>query len=72
MIMNNFILGLFYFIYWLFCYAYCMTYIRDSFEKQTTFAKIVIVVLMVFSCVVATPFSIGSHLAGVFIRMKEE
>lgn len=69
--MDNFYL-VFGFIYWLFCYAYCMTYIRDSFEKQTTFGKICIVILMTFGCVVAVPFNIGSHLAGVFIRMEEE
>ena len=71
MIMTNFylIIG---FIYWVFCYAYGMTYIREGYVKNKIFGKICIVILMAFGCVVAVPFSIGSHLAGVFIRMEEE
>ena len=69
--MDNFYL-IFGFIYWLFCYAYGMTYIREGYVKNNIFGKICIVILMAVSCVVATPFSIGSHLAGVFIKMEEK
>jgi hypothetical protein len=48
-----------------------MAYIREDFIKQNTFVKICVIILMMITCVVATPFSIGSHLAGVFI-MKED
>lgn len=69
--MNDFILVLG-FIYWLFCYAYCMSYIREVFMRKNAFVKICVLMIMMVSCVVATPFSIGSHLAGVFLRMDEE
>ena len=66
--MNNFYL-VFGFIYWVFCYAYGMAYIREGFIKNNIFGKICIIIVMMVSCVVATPFSIGSHLASIFNKM---
>lgn len=69
--MNNFYL-IFGFIYWVFCYGYGMTYIREWFLKQSIFGMFCIVIFMMFSCVVTTPFNIGSNLADVFIKMEEK
>ena len=69
--MDNFYL-IFGFIYWLFCYAYIMTYIKEYFLKQNEFGMFCIIALMMLSCVVVTPFNIGSNLADVFIKMEEK
>lgn len=58
-------------IYFLFCYYYCVSFVKKELETKNRVVQLSALILFIPSCVIITPISIGKNLGTFFYELAK-
>lgn len=53
-------------VYFLFCYNYCVSFVKKELETKNSVVQFSVLILFIPLCIIITPISIGKNLGSFF------